>query len=155
MDVLGTPWLVSRLVTLNEERLINRKRRKRVFLRRWTLQTPTVHRDGNANNTFWGFFFAPTMACVITLLLRLQGYGPKITILALKSKILHQRKISFRFCCIQSRVFKRPAAPTANNWLLSGAERLDTKIKDSLHSSGSGEICIVAAAEDDEKEATI
>lgn len=63
--------------------------------------------------------------------------------------------MSFRFCCVRSRVFKRPAAPAANNRLLSGAERLDTEIRDSLYSSGSGEICIVAAAEDDVEEVTI
>lgn len=91
MDVLGIPRSVSRLVTLTEERRIDRKRRKKLFLRRWTLQTPTVHRDWKRQSYILGGFsffksvLAPTMACVITLL-RLWGCPPKITILALKSK---------------------------------------------------------------------
>lgn len=140
-------YTVVGFLSRHSERLTNRKRRRREFLIRWTLQTPNLHRDGNGNRTFWVLFFfflfksvfAPTMACVISLLFRLQGYGPKITILALKSKIVRQRKMSLRFCWVRSRVFKRPAAPTVNNRLLSGAERLDTEIRDSLYSSGCGD----------------
>lgn len=137
VDVPSILWLVSPSdkQEVQEEGVFNKADG---FRRRIVTETETaiIHFE-----VFFPFkaVFAPTMARVITLLFRLYGYGPKITILALKSEIVRQRKMSFRFCCVRSFKVLQLRQQTTGCWVFGHRDKrlpLFIRLWGDLHCCG-------------------